>query len=165
MNPKKIDLVDYLVMALYSAIGVYIYVIYTSSSPNLAHVNMVLFMLTFAGSYLLFFTYSKRFRIPKVWFIWLAIGTVQAILVIPLRNNIDFTIREISSANSGLNLLLLLAIIPIFRRISRKVTNQEFDVASRFLDSTKGKLTPLDYLLTLVGIVILTLPIMTSFGT
>ena len=155
MNPKKIDIVDYIVMVLYVAVGVWIFVMYNVDVPNLELVRMVLIMLTVLGPMSLFFSFYKRFRIVEVWLSWLMIGTLQAIIVIPLRNNPDFAIRELSTADSGLNMLILVLMLPIFRMISRKVTNKEFDVASRFSEPTKAKLSPLDYLLTLLGIVIL----------
>ena len=113
--------------------------------------------LTFMGPLILFMMYFKRFRILIVWFIWIFIGVLQALFVLPLRNNLDFDAVNGTYADSGWNLLILVNLIAIFRIINIKLFNQEFVLATRFSDTSERKFTVLDYILSFLGLMILTI--------
>ncbi len=157
MNPKRIDIIDYVVMSLYIAIGLFIFMSYKYSLLDQKQINSLLAGLTFIGPLFLFMMYYKRFRILSVWFIWIFIGVLQVLFVLPLRNNLDFNAVNGTYADSGWNLLILVTLIAIFRIISIKLFNQEFVLATRFSDTSERKFTTLDYLLSFLGLIILTI--------
>jgi hypothetical protein len=157
MNPKKIDIIDYVVMSIYISIGIFICISYEFALLDQKYINGILSGFTFIGPLLLFNLYYKRFQIIVVWLIWIIIGVLQAIYVLALRKNVDFDAVNGSYADLGWSLLILLIMIAIFRFINIKFFNQEFMLVTRFSDTSERKTTAIDYIFSFLGLMILCL--------
>lgn len=155
MNPRKIDTVDYVVISVYLCFGLFICLSYQYTFLPQRIINNLLTILTFITPLSLYWLYFKRFRILSVWLVWLTIAILQAIILLPLLNNLDFKAMNGTYADSCLNLLIMLFVISIIRFIYRVFYNQEFVIASKFVHQDERKFTLFDYLVMILGMLII----------
>lgn len=156
MNEKKIDIIDYIVALVYVGVGGFIWLVYKYSFLPQDQINGIM-AITFIGPISLFLMYYKRFRIMSVTLLWLCIGILQLISVYQLKDNPDFKAVNGTYADNYMNLLLMVVLITLFRIISLVTTRQEFVVAAWFSPKDNRKLNVLDYILSFIGFLTLTI--------
>ena len=158
-EPHKYDvipIVTYLICLVTLIFGYYFSLI------GQHYLNLLILGLNIIIPMFLLLNYFKRLRIGTIFISWIVLGIIHAISTYSFKQSQDFHGVNGNYASAYLIIIITLATLFLLRIISAYVFGQEFISAAYFSPTDRRKKKPIDYMLTIAGLILIGIYIVCS---